>query len=60
MLFLLLEEIFYVVVGNNAFLEHVSTGLLRFDHLDALRKVLTRAGFQCCDYFLCHRASLTI
>ena len=56
-LFLLFEEFLDLVVGNDAFLEHVSTGLVRLDHLDALRKVLTRAGFQCCDYFLCHRAS---
>ena len=51
-LFLLFEEFLDLVVGNDAFLEHVSTGLVRLDHLDALRKVLTRAGFQCCDYFL--------
>lgn len=56
-LFLLLsEEILDLVVGNDTLLEHVGTGLIRFDHLDALGEVLTRAGFQCCDYFLCHGA----
>ena len=45
-LFLLLEESFYLVVGDDAFLEHVGTGLLRLDHLDALGELLTRAGFQ--------------
>lgn len=56
-LFLLFcEEILDLVVGNDTLLEHVGTGLLRFDHLDALGEVLTRAGFQCCDYFLCHGA----
>lgn len=57
-LFLLVEEIFYLVVGDNTFLEHIGAGLVRLDHLDALGELLTRAGFQCCDYFLCHRASL--
>ena len=56
----LLEESLYLVVGDDAFLEHVGTGLLRLDHLDALGELLTRAGFQCCDYFLCHNASITI
>mgnify|MGYP000472579372 FL=1 len=59
-LLLLLEEIFDLVVGNDAFLEHIGAGLLRLDHLDTLGKLLTRAGFQCCDYFLCHSALLTI
>lgn len=55
-LFLLFEEFFDLVVCDDALFEHVCSGFLRLDHLDALRKVLTRAGFQCCDYFLCHKA----
>ena len=59
-LFLLVEELFDLVVGNDALFEHVCSGLVRLDHLDALGELLTRAGFQCCDYFLCHKALLTI
>ena len=55
-LFLLVEEVFDLVVGNDALLEHIGARLLRLDHLDALGELLTRAGFQCCDYFLCHTA----
>ena len=54
-LFLLFcEEILDLFVGNDTFLEHVGSGLLRLDHLDALGEVLARAGLQCSDYFLCH------
>ena len=55
-LLLFCEEILYLVVGDNALLEDVGAGLLRLDHLDALRKLLTGTGFQRCNYFLCHIA----
>jgi len=53
-LFLLCEELLYLIVRNDTLLKHVSAGLLLFDHLDALGEVLARAGLQCSDYFLCH------
>lgn len=57
-LLLLCEELLYLLVGNDTLLEHISAGLLRLDHLDALGKLLTVAGLQGCDYFLCHNARL--
>ena len=56
LLLLVCEEFFHLFVGYDTLLEHVGAGFLRLDHLDALGEVLTRAGFQCCDYFLCHGA----
>ena len=47
-----------MIVGDDTLLEHISAGLLRLDHLDALGKLLTVAGLQGCDYFLCHNARL--
>ena len=48
-LFLLREELLYMVVGNDTLLEHIGAGLLRLDQFDALGKQLSRAGFQFCD-----------
>ncbi len=44
-----------LVVGQYFFLESVRAGFVALDHLNALRKVLTRTCcFECCNYFLCH------
>ena len=52
----LFHKLLNLVVRNDCLLENVGTGLLRLNHLDALGKLLTNAGFQGCDYFLCHNS----
>ena len=46
---MVIQMIIIINIGN----------LMEFiDHFDALGKLLARAGFQGCDYFLCHNARL--
>ena len=52
------EEILNLFVGNDLGLECVSAGLFGFNHLNTLGKRFTSAGFECCDYFLCHDSTL--
>ena len=54
--FLLLEEIFYSLVGNHALVEDVSTGLGALDHLNNLSICATirRTFVEGSDRFFCH------
>ena len=52
------EEILNLFVGNDLGLECVSAGLFGFNHLNTLGKRFTSAGFECCDYFLCHESNI--